>query len=115
MKHTPTAFIVLLTLAGCATTILPVEGTKIEKEQVVRIKPGVTTRREIVSVFGEPKETKTLENTETVRYLFKEKNVNEYLGGMFVDKVNGKVTITVLDVVIKDDRVDSYKYRVIEE
>lgn len=116
LKRLIAALIIATTLSGCTTTSTKSEGSKIEKEKVLTIKPGQTTRDEVVSTFGAPAGAVTDAEGEHIKYIFKEKQVREYLGGLIVDEALGSTTTTTLELVIKEDgKVDSFKFKTVEE
>jgi len=110
---------VLLTLAaGCSTVTTKTtktQGTKIEKEAALKLKPGVTTRDAVISAFGNPAETITENGEERLKYVYTEKQVKSYFGGTIQDEVTGGKATTTLEVVIKNNVVDSYKFKTIDE
>ncbi len=118
MKKTLCLAVILAFSAGCSTVISTTsrpEGAKIEKEAVLKLTPGVTTRDEVISAFGNPAETVTENNEERLKYVYREKKIKSYFGGTIRDEVTGGTETTTLEVVIKNNAVDSYKFKTVEE
>ncbi|TAN63394.1 hypothetical protein EPN18_02575 [bacterium] len=114
MKRLFAAIAVTAALAGCAVVSSKNEGVKIEKEKVLAIKPGETTRGEIITSFGDPAETEPDNEGERLKYIFKEKQVREFIGGVIIDEALGSTTTTTLEIIIKDGKVDSFKFKTVE-
>lgn len=104
-----------ITIAGCVGVVSKPEGRRIEKSQALEIKPGVTTKEMIITVFGQPTETKTEGAAETLVYVFKEHKTPTYVGGLIESELSSKDQTTTLEVVIKENLVDEYRYKVVEK
>lgn len=106
----------LITLIGCAGTVATrPEGAAIEKARVLEIQPGVTTREKVIETFGAPIETATEGTNERLVYVFKEMKTKTYLEGLVESEVNAKTRTTTLTIVIKNNVVDEYNYKVVEK
>lgn len=105
----------VITLAGCVGIVSKPEGTRIEKSQALEIKPGVTTKETIITTFGQPFETKTEVAGERLVYVFKEHKTPTYFFGLVESEVNSKDQTTTLEVVIKENIVEEYRYKVVEK
>ncbi|MBI5887411.1 MAG: hypothetical protein HZB82_01685 [Deltaproteobacteria bacterium] len=104
--------------AGCSTVTAKTtkaEGAKLEKEAALKLKPGITSREAVISAFGAPAETVTENGEERLKYVYTEKQIKSYFGGTIQDEVTGGKETTTLEVVIKNNIVDSYKFKKIEE
>lgn len=101
---------VFMLLAGC-TTVVRTQGTKIDREQVLGLKTGVTTRAEVLSTFGTPTDIVVENNEEKLIYVFKEQRVPAYLGGMVESEVQSKESVTTLELVLKNGIVHSYRFK----
>ena len=106
----------VIALVGCAGTVATKPtGTAIDKERVIEIQPGKTTREKVVETFGQPSEVRIEGTTETLVYVYKEMKTKTYLEGLVESEVNAKTRTTTLTVVIKDGVVDEYNYKVVEK
>ncbi|MBI5886507.1 MAG: hypothetical protein HZB85_08005 [Deltaproteobacteria bacterium] len=105
-----------ITLIGCAGTVATrPEGAAIEKTRVLEIQPGVTAREKVIETFGAPNETTMEGITERLVYVFKEKMTKTYFEGLVESEVNAKTRTTTLTIVIKDNVVDEYNFKVVEK
>ncbi|MBI5587250.1 MAG: hypothetical protein HY889_02665 [Deltaproteobacteria bacterium] len=102
-----TAFVLL---AGC-TTVVRTQGVKIDREKVINIKTGETTRQDVLNTFGAPTDIVHENNEEKLIYVFKEKKVPGYLGGMVESEVQSKEAVTTLELVLRNDIVYSYRFK----
>lgn len=102
------AFFVLL--AGC-TTVVHTQGKKIDRDRVLEIKTGETTRADVLSTFGTPTDIVVENNEEKLIYVFKEQRVPGYLGGLVESEVQGRESVTTLELVLRNDIVYSYRFR----
>lgn len=102
-------------IGGCAGTIVKTEGIRIERESLTDIKPSVTTRDSVISLFGNPSETSSGNGEETLKYIFKEQKTPTYMGGFVEDSAGAKTTTTTLEFTIKDNIVQSYRFKSSEE
>jgi len=91
------------------------EGTRIEKATVLEIQPGVTGREKIIETFGQPSETTTEGGSERLVYVFKEMKTKTYFEGLVESEVNAKTRTTTLTILIKNEVVDEYHYKVVEK
>lgn len=110
--------VLLILVTGCSTVTTnttKTEGAKIEKEAALKLKPGITSRDAVISAFGNPAETVTENNEERLKYVYTEKQIKSYFGGTIQDEVTGGKATTTLEVVIKNNIVDSYKFKTIDE
>lgn len=102
-------------LIGCAGVASKTEGTRFEKAQVLEIRPGTTTKEAVITAFGQPSETKTEDGSEKLIYVFKERKTPTYFGGLVENELNAKDDTSTLEVVIKENVVTEYKYKVVEK
>ncbi len=105
----------LVFIVGCAGIATKTEGTKIEKESVLQIEPGKTTRQMIINEFGEPSSVTTENGMEKMTYLFKEKKVPSYLGGLVENETRSKEETRTLEVTISEDLVRTFRFKSAEE
>lgn len=105
----------VVTLVSCSGVVSKPEGRRIEKSQALDIKPGVTTKENIITTLGQPTETKTEGVVETLVYVFKEHKTPTYFYGLVESELSSKDQTTTLEVVIKDSIVDEYRYKVVEK
>jgi len=105
----------LIFIIGCASVTTNTEGTKIEKENVLKIEPGVTTRQMIIDEFGEPTSSTTENGVEKMSYVFKEKRVPSYLGGLIQNETAATKETKTLEVTIDDDVVRTFRFKSAEE
>ncbi len=110
MKRFLTIMIAALAITGCAA-VTRTEGVKVDREKVLELKPGVTTRQAVLQTFGSPTEVVYENNEERLSYVYKEKKTPAYLGGMVENDVMTKEKKTVLEIVLKDDVVQTYRYK----
>lgn len=110
MKRILIAMITGLMLAGCAS-VTKTEGVKVDREKVLELKPGVTTRQSVIEAFGAPSEVSFENNEERMSYIFKEKKTPAYFGGIVENDVISREKKTVLELVFRNDVVHSYKYK----
>lgn len=110
MKRVAIALITGLLLVGC-TAVTKTEGIKVDREKVLELKPGVTTRQSVLQVFGAPSEVSFENNEERMSYVFKEKKTPAYFGGIVENDVISREKKTVLEVVLRNDIVHSYRYK----
>ncbi|MBE7415945.1 MAG: hypothetical protein HS130_12295 [Deltaproteobacteria bacterium] len=97
-------------LDGCMN-VTKTEGTKIDKAKVLEIKAGSTTRQAVITSFGTPTEVSYENNEEKMTYRFKEKKVPAYMGGMVENESKSRESVTVLELVFRDNVVWSYRYK----
>lgn len=108
-------FLVLLAAFGCAATAVKSEGTRLDRESLKNVEPGVTTRDSLLNLFGAPAESSTEDGEETLRYVFSEEKTPTYLGGVIEARVSARTATTTLEFTLKDGIVKSYKFRSAEE
>jgi outer membrane protein assembly factor BamE (lipoprotein component of BamABCDE complex) len=96
-------------LAGCATFETSTTGTMIENDKVDSIEPGITTRADILNVFGTPTETNSEGGVEKMLYTYNETKVPVYLARI-KNKAGAQKTSTTLEIILKGDIVSSYKF-----
>lgn len=110
MKRILIAMITGLMLAGCAS-VTKTEGIKVDREKVLELKPGVTSRQAVLQAFGAPSEVSFENNEERMSYIFREKKTPAYFGGIVENDVISREKKTVLELVFKNDVVHSYRYK----
>lgn len=110
MKRVTIALMAGLLLIGCAS-VTKTEGVKVDREKVLELKAGVTTRQSVLQAFGAPTEVSFENNEERMSYVFKEKKTPAYLGGIVENDVISREKKTVLELVFKNDVVYSYRYK----
>ncbi len=110
MKRFLLALPLMLTIIGCSVASRT-EGTKIDRNLVLNLKPGATTRQMVIDAFGAPSAINYENNEEKFTYTFKEKAVPVYLGGLVENETKGKESLTTLELVLKDDIVYSYRFK----
>ncbi|MEK6599461.1 MAG: hypothetical protein AABY52_03850 [Deltaproteobacteria bacterium] len=115
MKKTLMIIIVAMTVTACASISsvkVKTEGVKITREQIDEIKPGSTTKNDIIETFGNPikMESKT-DGTDVLTYTYTEKKTPTYFGEFIVNERQNKVTTITLEVIIKDGLVLSYNFK----
>ncbi len=119
MKKICLAVIIFFAISGCATfrTIeTKSDGNKIDKSMIDNIKPGVTTKKAVIEVFGQPSKTiKKDDGSEELIYSYTEKKTPSYFSGFIVKERNAVVTTTILEIIIKGDIVLGYKFAKTEE
>lgn len=113
MKRAAMALMIGLLLAGCAS-VTKSEGVKVDREKVLELKPGVTTRQNVLQSFGAPSEVSFENGEERMSYIFKEKKTPAYLGGVVENDVTSREKKTVLELVFRNDIVYSYRYKTSE-
>jgi outer membrane protein assembly factor BamE (lipoprotein component of BamABCDE complex) len=96
-------------LAGCSTFETRTTGTMIENDKVESIKPGITTRADILDTFGIPTETTSEGGMDKMVYTYEETKVPVYLQRI-KNKAGAKKTSTTLEIILKGDIVSSYKF-----
>ena len=111
MKRFAIMLLAALIMSGCAATSSRTEGSKINKDSVLTIQPGSTTREMVIEKFGEPAETSIEGDEEKMTYRFKENKVPNYLGGVVIDEKGETESATTLELTIKDNVVFSYRYK----
>ena len=105
---------IVLSLLGCASAQVRSNGPRLDREQVLTIKAGVTTKDGILTMFGKPAEVSSAAGQETLTYVFQEKSVPSYLGGLVVDETRSKTSTSTLTVILKDDVVYSFDFKRVE-
>ncbi|HLC18510.1 MAG TPA: outer membrane protein assembly factor BamE [Thermodesulfobacteriota bacterium] len=102
-------------LIGCTGVAVRTEGTRLERDQVLNIKAGSTTRADVVELFGEPTNTKYEGDRERLFYVFKETKTPTYVGGIVENKSRSEKKTATLEIVVKDDVVLSYRFKNVED
>lgn len=110
MKRVLAIMIAALVISGC-TSVTKTEGMKVDREKVLELKPGVTSRQMVLDTFGSPTEVSFENNEERMSYVFKEKKTPAYLGGMVENDVMSREKKTVLEIVLRNDVVYTYRYK----
>ncbi len=104
--------ILAVTLYGCGTYTTTTEGTLIHENMITSIETGVTTEEWIIDLLGEPTEKESLtDDKEKLVYIYTEKSVPKYIMGAVVDESRTIVSKNILEVVVKDGIILSYKYK----
>ncbi|MBI5809953.1 MAG: hypothetical protein HZB21_02020 [Deltaproteobacteria bacterium] len=109
--------VILLTgavLMGCSGVIVRTEGQRIDRETVLSIKPGATSRQAVLNAFGTPAEITNDNGEEKMIYTFKERKTPAYIGGMVEDEARSKTSTTNLEFTLKNDIVYSYRFKTVE-
>ncbi len=104
--------ILLLSVYGCATYTTTTEGTLIHENMVADIETGETTEEWIIDLLGPPTTREPLEDgKEKISYVYTEKRVPKYLMGTITDESKTITARNLLEIVIKDGVVFSYRYK----
>jgi len=104
--------ILALSIYGCATYTTTTEGTLIHENMIADIETGETTEEWIVDLLGPPAKRESLEDDkEKLVYIYTEKSVPKYFFNTVVNESKTITTKNVLEIVIKDGVVFSYKYK----
>ena len=111
MKKLLLAGLLAVSVSACATFETRTEGPEINEELVTEIETGVTTRKDILRDFGTPNEIKVDDSKEIYIYTFTATSVPLYFFGAVEVTSQANVTTRRLEVVFKDEKVVSYKYR----
>lgn len=101
----------LVIIIGCASLAKRTQGTRIDKDKVMNIKPGTTTRQMVLEAFGQPTELSVEGSEEKLVYVFKEKATPAYFGGLVENEVQSKDSVTTLELILKDNIVYSYRFK----
>jgi len=106
--------IAAMTITACAaisSVKVKTEGVKITKEQINEIKPGSTTKNDIIKTFGNPIKTESkTDGTDALTYTYTEKKTPTYFGEFIVNEKQSKIITMTLEVTIKDGLVQSYNF-----
>ena len=105
----------LAVMSGCTSIIVKSDSPKIDKAQVMELKPGVTDKKSVLAAFGEPTEANSADNEEKLVYTYKEKTTPVYLKGLIENEAGGTKTSTTLEIILKDGVVNSYNYKTVQE
>ncbi|MFQ5464867.1 MAG: outer membrane protein assembly factor BamE [Thermodesulfobacteriota bacterium] len=108
MKRVLLAAVFCVAAAGCAAHLTTTEGREIDRAEVAAIKPGATTRAEVIKAFGEPQETSRSDGKERLVYTYSSKRVPTYLGGRVVNRSMTRTSTTTLVITITDGVLTSY-------
>lgn len=112
-------FLLLGQLSCSSIWLVDKTGKGIEAKKIKKIIPGVTTRDDIITIFGDPmkvfKVVKRKENVQELYYKYIEEKTPTYLKGFFVYKKGVKKKIATLKIIVKDDIVESYHLEITEE
>lgn len=101
-----------LSIYGCTTYTTTTEGTLIHENMVAEIETGETTKEWIIDLLGEPtKKSMLKDGKEKMVYTYTEKSVPKYFFSTIADESNAIVSKNVLEIIIKDGTVFSYKYK----
>jgi outer membrane protein assembly factor BamE (lipoprotein component of BamABCDE complex) len=110
MKKILTALPLLL-LLGCSTVVTQTEGTRIDKEQVLKIEPGTTTKQMVLDTFGNPTSVTSENGEEKLRYVFKEKRVPTYVKGLVENELASQEDTSTLEITLADGVVRSFRFK----
>jgi len=102
--------VIAVVLMGCATPSVRIEGRLIDKAKVLEIRPGETTRTTIIETFGNPVKISSEGDTEKMIFLYRERKVPAYFGGLVENETSGRVTTTTLEVTLSNGVVQSYNF-----
>jgi outer membrane protein assembly factor BamE (lipoprotein component of BamABCDE complex) len=97
-------------MAGC-TTVVRTQGTQIDREKVLGLKAGETTKQEILDTFGAPTDTSVESGDEKLTYVFKKKKTPGYLGGLVENEVQSKESVMTLELLLKNNIVSSFRFK----
>jgi outer membrane protein assembly factor BamE (lipoprotein component of BamABCDE complex) len=102
--------LLLFLLAGCAAVKVESTGRDIEQEPSKIIKSGITTREEVINMYGEPSTVTTKDGLEELVYESRKVETPTFLGGLVINDAGKDVNAKRLEITIKDGVVQSYKY-----
>lgn len=111
MRNGIIAAVFALILAGCASTAVRTEGVRIDGARALNIKTGSTTRQEVLQTFGSPSEVNKENDEEKMVYVFREKTVPTYFGGLIESEAQRKETSSTLEIVLRNGVVYSYRFK----
>ncbi|MEE9542335.1 MAG: hypothetical protein V3V95_00950 [Thermodesulfobacteriota bacterium] len=104
--------ILALSVYGCATYTTTSEGTLIHENMVEDIETGETTEEWIIDLLGPPTKREALEDgKEKISYIYTEKRVPKYFMGTVTDESKAITAKNLLEIVVKDGIVFSYRYK----
>jgi outer membrane protein assembly factor BamE (lipoprotein component of BamABCDE complex) len=104
--------VLLLSIYGCATYTTTTEGNLIHENMIADIETGETTEEWIIDLLGEPTKRESIGgDKEKLLYIYTEKSVPKYFFNTVVDESKTIVSKSVLEIVIKEGTVFSYKYK----
>ncbi len=106
--------VLVLGLIGCTMIETRTEGRRLNSAEILQLKPGITTRQAAIDLFGAPTEISNKDGEEHLVYIFKEKKVPSYLGGLLVYESNATEEASTLMLVIRDGIIFSYKFNNLE-
>lgn len=101
----------LLFLLGCGTVVTHTEGARIDKEQVLKLEPGATTKQMVLDTFGQPASITSENGEEKLRYVFKEKKVPTYVKGLVQNEMAAKEDTSTLDITLANGVVRSFRFK----
>jgi len=101
---------VLVLITGCSTARVESTGRDIKEEPAKMIKAGVTTREEIITIFGEPSKVSKTDESEALVYESRKEETPTYIGGLIIDEAGKNVTFKRLEILIQNGVVQSYKF-----
>lgn len=101
---------ILLLVTGCSTARVESIGRDIKEEPAKMIKAGVTTREEIIMIFGEPSRISKTDVSEELVYESRKEETPTYVGGLVIDEAGKNVTLKRLEILIQNGVVQSYKF-----
>lgn len=104
------AVTLLIALAGCGTYAYETKGSKINNNLVTGIETGVTTRGEIINMFGTPTEIMVEDTDELLIYEFVEKKTPTYYGVKGL-RSSTRIKKDTLEIKIKDEKVVYYRFK----
>lgn len=101
---------ILVLVTGCSTARVESTGRDIKEEPAKMIKAGVTTREEIIRIFGEPSRISKTDVSEELVYESRKEETPTYVGGLVIDEAGKSVTLKRLEILIQNGVVQSYKF-----
>ncbi|MBI4745997.1 MAG: hypothetical protein HY786_05525 [Deltaproteobacteria bacterium] len=101
---------ILVLVTGCSTAKVESTGRDITEEPGKVIKAGVTTREEIIRIFGEPSRVSKTDVSEELVYESRKEETPTYIGGLVIDEAGKKITLKRLEILIQNGVVQSYKF-----
>lgn len=106
--------IVTLSLSGCTTVLT--DGKKFDMSMASGIKKGVTTKNDILAMFGEPNSKSQHEGEESWRYFYSESRADALIaykatwgGGGKVNTASQSLSITFKGDIVQDYSTDESK------
>lgn len=101
---------ILFFMAGCTTIKVEKTGMEIVDAPVKVLKVGVTTKAEVIKLYGEPSKVSMKEDSEELIYESKTVETPSYMGGLVINEAGRVVTLKRLEVVVRGGVVQSYRF-----